>query len=106
MNYSTMTAKELKIAARDAKVKNWWNLSKADLIVALTPADVTIEGVASIVVNFATGEVTLKMICDRVNVTPKKARKILRKAYGARYCRWVFIGAEVNQTLAILSAVQ
>ena len=35
MNIENMTAKELKEMAKELKVKNWWNLKKAELIAAI-----------------------------------------------------------------------
>lgn len=34
-NFNEMTSKELKAAAKEAKVKNWWNLKKTELVVEL-----------------------------------------------------------------------
>lgn len=33
--FNEMTSKELKAAAKEAKVKNWWNLKKAELVTEL-----------------------------------------------------------------------
>lgn len=38
MNIENMTAKELKEMAKELKVKNWWNLKKAELIIAIQEA--------------------------------------------------------------------
>lgn len=38
MNIENMTAKELKEMAKELKVKNWWNLKKAELIAAIQEA--------------------------------------------------------------------
>lgn len=35
MNIENMTSKELKAMAKELKVKNWWNLKKAELITAI-----------------------------------------------------------------------
>ena len=35
MNIENMTSKELKAMAKELKVKNWWNLKKAELIAAI-----------------------------------------------------------------------
>lgn len=35
MNIENMTSKELKATAKELKVKNWWNLKKAELIAAI-----------------------------------------------------------------------
>lgn len=107
-NYSEMTIVALRKLAKEARVKNWWNLSKADIITALTPveaaADDVVLNVESVTVDFSTGEVTLKMICDGVNVTPRKARKMLRKAFGAKHSRWTFNADEVANIKKIIAA--
>lgn len=36
INLETLTAAELKTLAKEFKVKNWWNLKKAELLEALT----------------------------------------------------------------------
>lgn len=36
INLETLTAAELKTLAKEFKVKNWWNLKKADLLTELT----------------------------------------------------------------------
>ena len=105
-NYSEMKAAELKLMARDAGVKNWWNLNKASLVEALTAhftpvvVDTVVEGVKSVTINFTTGEVTLKMICEVTGHTPKRARKQLRRMFGAQHCRWVFTADEANTIIA------
>lgn len=33
--FNEMTSKELKVVAKEAKVKNWWNLKKAELVTEL-----------------------------------------------------------------------
>lgn len=38
MNIENMTSKELKEMVKELKVKNWWNLKKAELIVAIQNA--------------------------------------------------------------------
>lgn len=44
MNLNEMTSKQLKELAKEHHVKNWWNLSKAALITALTvDSEATIE---------------------------------------------------------------
>lgn len=107
-NFETMTAKEIRDMARDAGVKNWWNMRKADLIAALTVVEPTqqdkVLNVETITVDFSTGEVTLKMICDGVNVTPRRARKLLRKAFGAKHSRWTFNADEVANIKKIIAA--
>lgn len=45
-NINNMTAKELKEMAKELKVKNWWNLKKAELIAAIQEAQESVEEVA------------------------------------------------------------
>ena len=107
-NFETMTAKEIRNMARDAGVKNWWNMRRDDLIAALTIEEPTdndeVLNVESITVNFATGEYTLKMICEGVTITPRKARKMLRKVFGAKHARWTFNADEVANIKKIIAA--
>lgn len=48
INLETLTAAELKTLAKEFKVKNWWNLKKADLISELTNIQLTQEDMAAI----------------------------------------------------------
>ena len=43
INLETLTATELKTLAKEFKVKNWWNLKKADLITELTNIKLDLE---------------------------------------------------------------
>lgn len=43
INLETLTAAELKTLAKEFKVKNWWNLKKADLITELTNIKLDLE---------------------------------------------------------------
>ena len=54
INLETLTAAELKTLAKEFKVKNWWNLKKADLITELTNIRLDLEDKAA--VQKATGE--------------------------------------------------
>ena len=47
-NLETLTAAELKTLAKEFKVKNWWNLKKADLITELTNIKLDLEDQAAI----------------------------------------------------------
>lgn len=48
INLETMTATELKTLAKEFKVKNWWNLKKADLITELTNIKLDLEDQAAV----------------------------------------------------------
>lgn len=48
INLETLTAAELKTLAKEFKVKNWWNLKKADLITELTNIKLDLEDQAAI----------------------------------------------------------
>ena len=48
INLETMTAAELKTLAKEFKVKNWWNLKKADLITELTNIKLDLEDKADV----------------------------------------------------------
>ena len=48
INLETMTAAELKTLAKEFKVKNWWNLKKADLITELTNIELDLEDKAAV----------------------------------------------------------
>ena len=43
INLETLTATELKTLAKEFKVKNWWNLKKADLITEMTNIKLDLE---------------------------------------------------------------
>lgn len=47
INLETLTAAELKTLAKEFKVKNWWNLKKADLITELTNIKLDLEDKAA-----------------------------------------------------------
>ena len=48
INLETRTATELKTLAKEFKVKNWWNLKKADLITELTNIKLDLEDKAAV----------------------------------------------------------
>ena len=48
INLETLTAAELKTLAKEFKVKNWWNLKKADLITELTNIKLDMEDKAAV----------------------------------------------------------
>lgn len=48
INLETLTAAELKTLAKEFKVKNWWNLKKADLITELTNLKLDLEDKADV----------------------------------------------------------
>lgn len=48
INLETLTAAELKNLAKEYKVKNWWNLKKADLITELTNLKLDLEDKAAV----------------------------------------------------------
>lgn len=48
INLETLTAAELKNLAKEYKVKNWWNLKKADLITELTNIKLDLEDKAAV----------------------------------------------------------
>ena len=48
INLETPTAAELKTLAKEFKVKNWWNLKKADLITELTNIRLDLEDKAAV----------------------------------------------------------
>ena len=48
INLETLTAAELKTLAKEFKVKNWWNLEKADLITELTNIKLDLEDRAAV----------------------------------------------------------
>lgn len=48
INLETLTADELKTLAKEFKVKNWWNLKKADLITELTNIKLDLEDKAAV----------------------------------------------------------
>lgn len=48
INLETLTAAELKTLAKEFKVKNWWNLKKADLITELTNIRLDLEDKAAV----------------------------------------------------------
>lgn len=48
INLETLTAAELKTLAKEFKVKNWWNLKKANLITELTNIKLDLEDKAAV----------------------------------------------------------
>lgn len=111
-NYENMTAQELKDLAKEKKVKNWWNLKKAELVEALSTVD-KVEEVAEEVKDFIEEKkptekkaptskkkaekveknedniVTLKELASDYNIKGSKARRLLREAGIERpFKRW------------------
>ena len=109
-NYEAMTATELKDQAKERKVKNWWNLKKAELVEALSTLD-KVEGAEKATKEAETelneektlakkdpaegvekkGEniITLKELAMEYGIKGSKARRLLREANIERpYKRW------------------
>ena len=108
-NYEAMTATELKNQAKERKVKNWWNLKKAELVEALSTLDKVEEAEKATkeVETEPNGEktpkkdpaekvekkgeniITLKEIAMGYGIKGSKARRLLREADIERpYKRW------------------
>ena len=109
-NYENLTAQELKDLAKEKKIKNWWNLKKAELIEALSTVD-KVEEVAEEVKSPIEKKaekkapttkkkaekveknedniVTLKELASDYNIKGSKARRLLREAGIERpFKRW------------------
>ena len=81
IDLETLTAAELKTLAKEFKVKNWWNLKKADLITELTNIKLDLEDKAA--VQKATEEYQeelKKAETQETNPTEKKVSKKSPKA--------------------------
>ena len=109
-NYEAMTATELKDQAKERKVKNWWNLKKAELVEALSTLDKVEEAEkatkeaetelneektlakkdpAEGVEKKGENIITLKELAMEYGIKGSKARRLLREANIERpYKRW------------------
>ena len=109
-NYEAMTATELKDQAKERKVKNWWNLKKAELVEALSTLDkveeaekatkeaetelneektLTKKDPAEEVEKKGENIITLKELAMEYGIKGSKARRLLREANIERpYKRW------------------
>lgn len=108
-NYEAMTATELKNQAKERKIKNWWNLKKAELIEALSTLDKVDEAEkaakevetepakkkaskkdkANGVEKNEENIITLKELAMEYGIKGSKARRLLREADIERpYKRW------------------
>ena len=63
INLETLTATEHKTLAKEFKVKNWWNLKKADLITELT--NITLDLEDQDAVQRATEEYQEELVLDK-----------------------------------------
>lgn len=107
INLETLTSIELKNLAKEFKVKNWWNLKKADLLTELTNIQLTQEDEAatqkaneeyqkelkekkpqktksSKVEKNGENLVTIKELASGFHMKGTKARRLLRNETAAR----------------------
>ena len=77
INLETLTAAELKTLAKEFKVKNWWNLKKADLITELTNIKLDLEDKAA--VQRATEEYQEELKKTESQETQPSEKKTLKK---------------------------
>lgn len=77
INLETLTAAELKTMAKEFKVKNWWNLKKADLITELTNIKLDLEDKAA--VQKATEEYQEELKKTESQETQPSEKKTLKK---------------------------
>lgn len=106
INLETLTSIELKNLAKEFKVKNWWNLKKADLLTELTNIQLTQEDEAAIqkaneeyqkelkekakktktpkVEKNEENLVTIKELASEFHMKGTKARRLLRNETAAR----------------------
>lgn len=77
INLETLTAAELKNLAKEYKVKNWWNLKKADLITELTNIKLDLEDKAA--VQKATEEYQEELKKTESQETQPSEKKTLKK---------------------------
>jgi hypothetical protein len=108
---NTLTSKELKELAKQAKVQNWWNLKKVDLIEALTPPEPETprpkRRKKAPVDPSPDKAVCLKEVIKELNITPYKARKTLRKHLGQCDGRWSWVeGSEELKKVQSILGVQ
>ena len=103
-NYETMTAQELKTVAKEKKVKNWWNLKKAELVEALKVLEKVEEVEKEVSGKPAPKKpskkakeekvdsdnlITLKELAMDLDIKGSKARRLLREAGIERpFKRW------------------
>lgn len=77
INLETLTAAELKTLAKEFKVKNWWNLKKADLITELTNINLDLEDKAA--VQKATEEYQKELVETESQETQTTEKKTTKK---------------------------
>ena len=125
-NYEAMTATELKNQAKERKVKNWWNLKKAELVEALSTLDKVEEAEKATkeVETEPNGEktpkkdpaekaekkgeniITLKEIAMGYGIKGSKARRLLREADIERpYKRWEWDQEEHHSIVTEVKAI-
>lgn len=125
-NYEAMTATELKNQAKERKVKNWWNLKKAELVEALSTLDKVEEAEKATkeVETEPNGEktpkkdpaekvekngeniITLKEIAMEYGIKGSKARRLLREADIERpYKRWEWDQEEHHSIVTEVKAI-
>lgn len=125
-NYEAMTATELKNQAKERKIKNWWNLKKAELIEALSTLDKVdeaekaakevetepakkkaskkdkVNGVEKNEENI----ITLKELAMEYGIKGSKARRLLREADIERpYKRWEWDQEEHHDIITEVKAL-
>lgn len=124
-NYEAMTATELKNQAKERKVKNWWNLKKAELVEALSTLD-KVEEAEKATKEVETEEpngdktpkttekvekkgeniITLKEIAMGYGIKGSKARRLLREADIERpYKRWEWDQEEHHSIVTEVKAI-
>lgn len=125
-NYEAMTATELKNQAKERKVKNWWNLKKAELVEALSTLDKVEEAEkatkevetepnwektpkkdpAEKVEKRGENIITLKEIAMEYGIKGSKARRLLREADIERpYKRWEWDQEEHHSIVTEVKAI-
>ena len=125
-NYEAMTATELKNQAKERKVKNWWNLKKAELVEALSTLDKVEEAEKATkevetepngektpkkdsperVENKGENIITLKEIAMEYGIKGSKARRLLREADIERpYKRWEWDQEEHHSIITEVKAI-
>lgn len=75
INLETLTTAELKTLAKEFKVKNWWNLKKADLITELTNIKLDLEDKDAVQKATEEYQEELKGTESQETQTPKKKAK-------------------------------
>lgn len=126
-NYEAMTATELKDQAKERKVKNWWNLKKAELVEALSTLDkveeaekatkeaetelneektLTKKDPAEEVEKKGENIITLKELAMEYGIKGSKARRLLREANIERpYKRWEWDQEEHHNIITEVKAI-